>query len=64
MVARKTTDRTRAQKRRVELRFGMGSYPPSWRRFLIAGATVCCSIQALAQKSHQKNKGEDEHDST
>jgi len=64
MVARKATNRKRARKRRAELRFGMGGYPPSWRPFLIAGATVCCSIQALAQKSHQKEKGEDEHDST
>ncbi len=64
MVATKTTDRKRAQERRVELRFGMSCTPPSWRRFLIAGATVCYSIQTLAQKSHQQKKGEDEYDST
>lgn len=62
MVATKTIDRKQAQKRRVELRFDMGCYPPSWRRFLVAGATVCHTIQVLAQESHQKKKGEDEHD--
>lgn len=64
MVENKRTNRKRAQKRRVELRFDMGCTPPSWRRFMIAGATVCHCVQALAQASQQPQKGEDEHDST
>ena len=63
MVETKTTNRKRVQKRRVELRFDMGCYPPSWRRFMIAGATVCHTIQVLAQVAQQPPKGEDEHDS-
>lgn len=64
MVETRMTNQKRVQKRRVELRPDMGCYPPSWRRFMLAGATVCHCIQALAQTSQQSKKGEDEHDST
>ena len=64
MVATKPINRKRTQKRRAELRFDKGYTPPSWRCFMIAGVAVCHGIQALAQKSHQLNKGEDEHDGT
>ena len=64
MAATKPTSRKREQRKRVELRFDMGCYPPSWRRFIIAGATVCHTIQALALTSQHLKKGEDEHDCT
>jgi hypothetical protein len=58
----------RAQKRRLERRIRIGCTPPQWRRYVIAGATVCHCIQALAQSTHAQerlpDKEEAEHDST
>ncbi len=64
MVEPKTASRKRTLKRRAGLRLTMGVYPPPLRRFMIAGATVCHTIRALAQITQQSTKGEDEHDST
>ena len=62
MAATKKTDRQRTRKQ-IELRFDMGRTPPPWRRFVIAGAAICHSIQVLAH-TNPTSKGEDEHDST
>ena len=58
------TNRKRTRRRRLEGQPMMGYTPPQWRRFIIAGATVCHCIQALAQSSQlPPGKEEDEHDS-
>lgn len=62
MAPTKTTDRKQIRKQ-IELRFDMGRTPPPWRRFVIAGATICHSIQVLA-RANPSAKGEDKHDST
>jgi len=64
MAEPKTASRKQTQKRRAGLRPNMGFYPPPLRRFMIAGATVCHTIRALAQIAQQPTKGEDEYDST
>lgn len=64
MDAKKARQRKQAQKRRTQLRIRTGCYPPSWKRYLVAGATVCHSLRVLAEEAHQRKRGEDEHDST
>jgi hypothetical protein len=64
MVDATTTNRKHQQRKRVELRFDVGCTPHPWRRFLIAGAAVCHSIQVLREQANTLNKGEDEHDSS
>lgn len=63
-----TTNRRRAQRRRLEKRIDVRCTPPQWRRFVIAGATVCHCIQALSQSTHTQTKTSDKeeanHDST
>lgn len=65
MVDKKARDWQKTQKRKMEMRYVAGCTPPSWRRYIIAGATICYSIQALAQKSeHHPKEGDDDHGST
>jgi len=63
-----TTNRTRAQRRRLEKRIDMRCTPPQWRRYVIAGATVCHCIQAFAQSTQTQerlpDKEEANYDST
>lgn len=63
-----TTNRKRTLRRRLEKRMDMRCMPPKWRRYVIAGATVCHCIQALAQSAHAQerlpDKEEANYDST
>jgi len=63
MVASRIRDRKHAQKRRVELRFSTGCIPPPWQRFMVASATICHTIQVLAQKSSESRE-EENHESS
>lgn len=65
MVDKTTRKQQKMRKRRMEMRTIVGCTPSSWRRYIIAGATICYSIQALAQKSeHDPTEGDDTHGRT
>lgn len=65
MVDKNTRKRQRMQNRRLEMRYVAGCTPTSWRRYIVAGATICYSIQALAHRSNNNpTEGDDSHDST
>jgi len=64
MVDAMTAYRKHQQKKRVELRFDVGCTPHPWRRYLVASAIVCHSIQVLRERANTNYKGEDEHDSS
>jgi len=59
-----TQHRKQMQKKRIELRFDPSCMPHPWRRFLVAGITVCESLRILAERLETTDKGEDEHDSS
>lgn len=64
MEKKKSTIRRQSQRQRSEMRLSMSCTPSSWRRYVVAGAALCCSIQALAQKSRSAREGDDEPDPT
>jgi hypothetical protein len=55
-------DSKQSRKRRIQLRFDVGTTPPHCRRLLIAGVAVCHGVQVLMHESHQLRKEDDDED--
>jgi hypothetical protein len=62
MGEKRSVNKRQSQRQRHEIRFNMSCTPTPWRRYVAAGAALCCSIQALAQKSNLLNKGDADHE--